>query len=554
MPSPDADVRVLFNRSVPMRDGVRLSADVYLPRQGDRHPVVLLRTPYNKEADATVETALAWARDGYAFAAVDVRGRGDSEGTFVPYRNDGQDGVDAIAWCAGEPWSTGRVGTVGGSYCGRIQWLTALLRPAGLFAMIPLVSPSDAFVEWPTGTRHPMDISWYASTDGHTMQNPGPVEWMRVYEHLPLATMDEAVGRQLANWREDLAHEGKDAYWAALDYQSRMDEIDVPALHISGWYDDEQVGTPLNYRLAREHMRSALSREAQRLLMGPWGHGVNRGRKFGERDFGPEAVIDLHGYERRFFDRHLKGMESAETDLPPVRIFVMGENAWRDEDTFPPTGATATPYFLHSGGRANSRFGDGLLATEPPSAKPADRYRSDPMDPVPFITEELHNQIGGADDYSAVERRDDVLVYTTAPLEHDVEVVGKVDATIYAATTGHDLDVMVKLLDVTPGGKPIRVVDGMVRGRFRHGLEKAEPVNPGEVMELSVDVWYTSLVFKKGHAIRIEVASSAFPKYDRNLQTGESLARGTRAEVAEVTVYHDPAHPSHISLPVVSRP
>lgn len=535
-----------------MDDGVRLSGDIYLPEGDGPFPTVLFRTPYVKSQLATGKEGRRWARDGYAYVTVDVRGRGDSEGDFTPYRNDATDGYQVIEWIASQSWSTGRVGTIGGSYCGRIQWLTALTQPPHLKAMIPLVSPSDPFVESPTGIYGPMNICWFHMTSGKTMQDLEDLDWMRIYEHLPLLTMDEAIGRQAPRWRESMAHQSLDDFWKELCYQTRMSEIDLPVLHISGWYDDEQIGTPLNYTLMTQNAPSEAARKSQRLLMGPWGHQVNTQQKIGEVDFGPDSLIDLHAYERRFFDRHLKGTPP-ETEDPPVRIFVMGKNAWRDERTWPLPDAQPTPFYLHSAGRANSRYGDGLLSDLPSGDQPRDSYRSDPMRPFPFITEPLSAQIGGPDDYAAVERRDDVLVYTSVALDRDIEVTGPISAVLFAETTGKDVDFAVKLLDVWPSGFAQRITDGLVRARFRHGMDRPEPVTPGEIMELNIDLWYTSLVFKKGHQIRLEIASHAFPKYDRNLQTGGDMATETHCQMADQTIYHDRHRPSRLILPVVMR-
>lgn len=236
--------RVLFNRRVPLRDGVTLSADVYLPIQGrGPWPAILLRTPYLKAQGPVAQRALAFVRYGYAFVAMDVRGRGDSDGEFIPYRHEGSDGYDAIEWCAAQDWCDGNVGTLGASYAGRIQWLAALEQPPHLKAMVVLVAPSDPFVEIPTGLPSPMHLCWEHYVSGRVNQPMELVDWELVYWHLPLLTMDERAGRFNANWREQIAHAALDDYWLPLCYQRRFEELAVPVLHISGWYDDEQIGT-----------------------------------------------------------------------------------------------------------------------------------------------------------------------------------------------------------------------------------------------------------------------------------------------------------------------
>jgi putative CocE/NonD family hydrolase len=548
------DVRREFNVMVPMRDGVRLAADVARPDDGEPHPVLLGRTPYNKNLERTFTVATTWAEAGYAFVTMDVRGRGDSEGEFAPYRNDADDGFDAIEWLAGQPWCDGKVATIGGSYLGHIQWLTALKHPPHLSAMVVLVTPSDPFVEWPTGTPGPMAVCWYRMTHGRVMQFVDKVEWMEIYRHLPLQTMDEAAGFRSERWRESLAHPTVDTYWEPMCYQDALAEgaVDLPVLHISGWYDDEQIGTPRNFELMSSRAPGDPVRHRQHLLMGPWGHRVNDSRTVGEVDFGPEAVIDLEGYQRRWLDNWVKGDVNGVQAGSPVRIFVMGANAWRDEQEWPLARTVWTPLHLRSQGSANSRFGDGSLSPEAPSQDEApDVYLSDPSRPVPFLTDPLSNQIGGPDDYSAIEQRGDVLVYSTPPLTEDTEVIGPVRLVLFASSSVVDTDFMAKLVDVHAGGFCQRLCDGMVRGRYRDGMRSEAFLEPGEVYRFQIALWDTSHVFKAGHRIRLEIASSAFPKYDRNLQTGEPLATSSRMEIAENRVWHTPSRPSHLVLPVI---
>jgi uncharacterized protein len=544
-----------FGVSVPMRDGTMLSADVYRPatsREGEQFPAILMRTPYNKAQMKNVETGRWFAKHGYAVVIMDVRGRGDSDGVFEPYRNEGRDGYDSVEWCSEQPWCDGRVGTLGGSYLGRIQWLTALEKPPHLVTMIVLVVPSDPFVEAPTGTHGPMHLCWLHYTSGRLNQVMEAVDWDAVYRHLPLLTMDEAAGRVQRVWREQLAHSQLDDYWEPLRYQNKFGQIDLPVMHISGWYDDEQIGTPINYIGMTEGGATAFARENQRLLMGPWGHQVNTERKLGEVDFGPHSLIDLRGAELVWFDRWLKGGEPDKAEAP-VRIFIMGENVWRDEPAWPLDPTDWTYFYLHSGGRANSRFGDGTLSPEPPGDEPPDTYRYDPARPVPFLTEPTSSQIGGPDDYAAVERRDDVLVYVTVPLAADTEITGPVRLTLFAASSAVDTDFTAKLVDVHPSGFVQRLCDGIVRARFRNGLDAPELIVPGTVYEYTIDLWNTAQVFFKGHRIGLEISSSAFPKYDRNLNTGDDLATGTEMIVAEQTIYHDATFPSALVLPVIPR-
>ncbi|NGQ96518.1 CocE/NonD family hydrolase [Brevibacillus sp. SYP-B805] len=559
MTSPDTatqEIRIERNIRIPMRDGVTLSADVYRPKADGRYPAIVVRTPYMKNTKAAHENGSYYASYGYAVVYVDVRGRCDSDGEFVPYFNEAQDGYDCIEWAAAQPWCTGDVGTMGGSYLARIQWLTALTKPPHLRAMICAVTPSDPFVEWPTGVPTPHHLCWLYMTSGRVMQNVDVIDWESIYWHLPLATMDELTGKPSAVWREELEHPYLDDWWKRICYQDKFDQIDLPVLHISGWYDDEQVGTPLNFAKMTREAASEKARRSQKLLMGPWTHQINTSAKIGDIDFGPQSLIDLKGYQRRWFDYWLKGMDNGIMQEPPVRIFVMGENRWRDEQEWPLARTEWTRFYLHSQGRANSRFGDGWLSTELPASggeADADRYTYDPANPVPFITDMTSSQIGGPDDYAAIERRDDVLVYSTEPLPEEVEVTGPIKMELYAASSAVDTDFMVKLLDVWPNGYAQRLTDGMVRARFREGMDRPSLIEPGRIYKYEIDCWNTSHLFKKGHRIRVEIASSAFPKYDRNLNTGAPLGQSAEMAVAEQVIFHDPDHPSAIVLPLIPR-
>jgi putative CocE/NonD family hydrolase len=549
-------MHIAFDQRVPMRDGLTLSADVYLPadpvREAGPWPVVLMRTPYQKANMRVLETGKYYTGHGYVFVAMDVRGRGDSDGEFVPHVNEGPDGYDAIEWCAAQPWSDGKIGTMGSSYPGYIQWLAALHQPPHLRTMIVRVTPSDPFVETPTGLHSPMHLCWLHYVSGRGNQLMEAVDWSQVYEHLPLLTMDERAGHRNQHWRNDTEHPQLDEYWEPLCYQTKFERIDLPVLHISGWYDDEQIGTPLNYTGMTKHGASAAARANQRLLMGPWGHAVNTAARIGEVDFGPRALIDLRGEERHWFDHWLKGSSSAEINSAPVRIFVMGVNAWRDEQKWPLARTQWTAYYLHSRGRANSRFGDGTLSTTAPGEDtPTDSYRYDPARPVPFITEPTSSQIGGPDDYAAIERRDDVLVYRTEPLTGDTEVTGPIRVELYASSSAPDTDFTAKLVDIWPSGFTQRLADGMVRARFREGMRRPSLIEPGKIYHYSIDCWNTSQVFKAGHRIGLEISSSAFPKYDRNLNTGAPLGQTAEMTVAEQRVYHDAEHPSAVILPII---
>jgi uncharacterized protein len=532
-----------FNVRVPLRDGITLSADMTLPEVLPA-PAIVIRTPYGKTGQPQAKRSTTYAKAGYAMVLIDVRGRGDSDGTFEPYRNDGPDGFDVIAWIAAQDWCSGDVATYGGSYLGRIQWLTALEQPPALRAMVCMVTPSDPFVEIPSGVPTPMHVNWQRLVDARVPQYREQIEWTEVYRHRPLATMDEAAGFSSRNFQEEVKHNTLDEWWEPVRYQHRIGEIDVPVLHVSGWYDDEEIGTPANFAAM-----VAAGRAGQRLLMGPWGHQINTERVIGEVDFGPKAIIDLDAAVLAFLDEHVRGIKP-ESPAAPARIFVMGAGEWRDEQSWPPAGVAEAAWYLSSGGAANSLYGDGRLALSPPAdEQPPDAWVHDPDRPVPFLTETSSTQIGGPDDYHAVDSRGDVLVYDTDPLTEPLEVIGPVQLVAHVATSAADTDVMAKLIDVHPNGFAQRLCDGMVRLRYRNGFSRADDlITPGEVYEVSVVMWDTCLRVEPGHRLRLEVASSAFPKVDVNLGTGGDMITETKGVIARNQIWHTPARPSRLLL------
>jgi putative CocE/NonD family hydrolase len=556
MTSPGADkVQYELNISVTMRDGVDLATDVYRPDTDDRVPVIVARTPYGKNTEFAYRKAMWWVQHGYAFVWMDVRGRGDSAGEFRPHRDEAVDGYDTIEWAAAQPWCDGQVVTWGQSYLGYIQWLTALEQPPSLRAMIVYVPPSDPFVEWPTGVHLPMELCWFRLIDGRVPQYVEGIDWDAVYAHLPLLTMDERAGFHSTHWRDELTHSPSDTeYWGPKTYQSRFAELDIPTMHVTGWYDDVQPATFINFTRMTKQSPTERTRRGQRLVVGPWDHGLTRRRDrvLGPIDFGPGADFDLDGHELRFLDHYIKGRENGVDVEPRAQLFIMGRDHWRDEDEWPLARTEWTSLYLSSGGSANTRFGDGTLRWDVPTAdESADTYRYDPADPVPYLTESTSHQIGGPDDYREIEERPDVLVYSTPVLDADLEVTGPVRLELYASSDAVDTDFTAKLVDVHPDGFCQRLADGIVRGRFREGLDQERFLQPGEVHSFEVHLWSTSQVFRAGHRIRLEISSSAFPKYDRNLNTGGPLATGVQGKVAENQVWHGAGYPSRLILPVI---
>ncbi len=548
-------VKLEFDVKIPMRDGVNLSADIFRPDAAGRFPVILVRTPYDNGTAAEKVRGKFWASRGFVYVTQDVRGRGDSDGVFYPLINEAGDGYDTQTWCGTQPWSNGKVGMTGGSYLGWVQVYSAGLRNPNLAALVSIVTPPDPNRNCPVqfGVYNPTMVSWLAFVSGKTLQDISQLDLMAAYQGLPLYDMDTRLGRTIQAWRDWLDHPALDDYWRKQAYQEKLLEENVPILHITGWYDDVQVGTTENFVNLTTRAKDPLIRKGQRLIIGPWGHAVNTKTKLGDIDFGPQALIELDAIQLRWFDRWLRGVENGVMEEPPVKIFVMGENKWRDEQEWPMARTQYVKSYLHSHGRANSLLGDGTLTPEAPLTEPTDQYSYDPADPVPFITDPGFSQVGGPDDYRAVERRDDVLVYTTPALTEELEVCGPLRLKLYASSSAKDTDWTAKILDVHPNGFAQRLNDGIVRARFRKSLEREELLNPGEIAEYDIDCWSTCILLGKGHRLRLEVSSSAFPKFDRNLNTGGPIGKETEGVVARQIVYHDRLHPSHVIIPVVPR-
>jgi putative CocE/NonD family hydrolase len=567
---PIHDVRFLYDLKVPMRDGIKLSADVYLPRDGGTHyPVILLRTPYESTRDGHIDWAVWWARRGYACVIVDNRGKFESEGVFYAYRDDGPDGHDTLEWIAHQPWCNGKIGTSGRSYGGLFQWQLAPYRSPYLTAMAPQVIMGNYFKDYHhTGGAVQWAITMMAAVTFATnvaFAQRGVAHmfgYQRFYRELPLIDADlRMIGREIPYFRDWLEHDTYDDYWKALDTENKLDQIDVPIYQQAGWYDAYTASMFRMWNGMRERGYSEHARKNQKIYVVPWTHHIPEGSKLGDIDFGPGAFVDLNQEDLRWFDYWLKGIDNGIMDEPPIKLFVMGRNQWRFEHEWPLARTVFTPFYLHSNGHANSLYGDGTLSTDAPAGEPADHYDYDPANPVPtlggnnttwtqmkFAPDQI---LPGPIDQRPIERRDDVLCYTSAVLEEDLEVTGPLKVVLYAATSARDTDFTAKLVDVFPDGRAIHLAEGIIRARYRKSFEYTELLEPNEVYKYEIELAPTSNVFLTGHRIRVEISSSNFPRFDRNLNTGESIARGTRMQIAHQTILHSSEYPSHILLPVI---
>ncbi|HET8907258.1 MAG TPA: CocE/NonD family hydrolase [Ktedonobacterales bacterium] len=583
-PTMASGVRADFDVPATMRDGVVLRANVYRPDDGGmgHYPVLLMRLPYGKDfpLGSSLLNPAHVARRGYIVVVQDVRGTFTSEGDFVPMRNEAIDGADTIAWAASLAGADGAVGMFGGSYMGFTQWAAAREAPPALRAMAPLITwadPNQGVFSRNGVFELGLQAAWLLQrgldvlSRRHRGNPAGQYKAFQAmaeeFDHLvnagyaevplqhfgPLVRLDlDQPASEGLEHREDLVYQ--DPATVAPAYHTAA----IPMLHIGGWNDIFLAGTLQNFNemLAAGHAE-------QYLVIGPWSH-TSFDSTVGNLDFGVgssaaliDLQIDLVSLHLQFFDYSLKHAANGFDRWPRVKYFMMGSNIWRGSDVWPPASMRPQPWYLHSAGHANSARGDGLLSPEPAADEPPDNYVYSPNDPAPTVggATLMHPSLrSGPFDQRVVEARDDVLAYTTAPLEHPVTLAGPVAATLYVATDGPDTDFVARLVDVYPDGRAMSLTDGVTRLRYRTGMASpAGLVEAGRVYEISIDLWATAVTFLPGHQIRLEVTSSNFPRWERNPNTGEDASTATTWRAARQTVLHDAEHPSHVTLPVLSE-
>ena len=556
-----------------MRDGTVLKADVYRPDASGRFPTVVTRTAYDKSRTDIKyydERGFRLAERGYVYVAQDIRGTHASEGEFRPcaFRSDhfdSEDGYDTIEWAASLPCSDGKVGTVGSSYDGWTQWALAHTRPPHLVAMIPQAIDANTrdqemggvlrlrqWLYWAIATLAPDQrardqVQWGAKTGAEakfdwTMRDINKWLW-----YLPLMEIPDDVMYGIGHhWRIKLSNLTQDMF----GFQEKHRDIEVPALITTGWFDQQNPAIK-NFTGMSKNAMTETARNETRLIVGPWRHtGDQWDRTTGQMDFGPEAQRDFYETVDQWFRHWLKGEDSGVPELPRAQIFVMGANRWRHEDQWPIPKTKYTDYFFHSGGHANTSAGDGVLSKEPPVESPPDSYVYDPRDPV--MT--LYPSAGGGfvpTDQRPLDGRQDILVYSTPPLEEAVEVVGDVTVKLWAASSAEDTDFTVKLIDVFPDGFALMLCYGILRARYRESYDEPSLIKPGQVYEFTIQVNPTGNLFKPGHRIRVDISSSDFPNFDRNHNTGGNDYAESTLVSASQTVFHDQSRPSRIVLPVI---
>ncbi len=550
-----------------MRDGTVLRADVYRPDDPGRFPTLLCRTPYDKERREALGRKLAEL--GYAVAIQDVRGRYASDGEFRPglysaEHDDAEDGYDAVEWAASLPWSTGRVATYGGSYEGWTQWELAHTRPPHLDTMLVSGIAANLLDREMSGVlRLGRVLDWTVNNlsvdTGRRLEAPWkPREvdearrlWLQRDRlkwlwYLPLRDIPEEVMPGMGGpWRRWLDDHASDHF----GFLEKHRDVDVPVLHMTGWYD-QQIGTIKHFTGMVENGMTERARKNQYLVVGPWTHTLEGlSRTVGDLDFGPEAEWDFYGLAHAWFSRWLSDADTEVADWAPVRAFVMGANSWRESDAWPLPETDYRSYYLHSEGNAQTAAGDGLLSCEPAGEEPADSYIYDPRDPVMS----MYTPVGqhAPVDLRPLDGRRDLLVYTTPPLVEPVEVLGPVVVRLWAASSARDTDFVARLVDVWPSGFAQELCYGIVRARYRDSHGQPSLIEPGRAYEYTIQVNPTGNRFLKGHRIRLDISSSDFPNFDRNHNTGGDDYREAELRAAEQTIYHDAGRPSCVILPTI---
>jgi len=542
---------------VKMRDGVELVADIIRPADDAKHPVILERTPYGREIMSQLEGEW-WAKRGYVHMVQDVRGRNDSAGEWVPFVNERKDGYDTIDWIVKQGWSDGKVGMIGGSYLGWVQWAAAVEEHPALKCIVPQVSPPDLFFNFPIDHGVPMLFGalWWSNyvKDKKVPAVPETPKDFEKLKTLPLSKVDdEALGRNIPFYDAWLQNETPAAFKSAT-FMPDMNKIKIPVLHISGWWDGDGIGTKLNWARMR-----ALGHKNQWLIYGPWTHLFNSSTRNGDVDFGPDAIIDVDTIYLRWFDTWLKDKQANWDKQPRVRAFLTGINEWRDLGDWPDSRSQEMTLYLSSRGRANGIASVGELVASAPKAQSPDRYTYDPA--AAEIPAQLKNVKDFADLLAASSTvvklapgDNDVLVYKTPPMTEPLEIIGPIQVDLHFSTNVKDTDFFAGVVDIDEKGTMRAIgLPGKIRARYLSGWEKPSLLQPGKLYKATIDVWDSAHQVKKGHRLAVMISSQMFPLFARNLNTGEPISNATRMVVAQQTIYHDAKRPSALRFRVLPR-
>lgn len=545
---------------VSMRDGMKLATDLYFPEgQDDRFPCILIRTPYKKESSEL--DGKFYASRGYAVAIQDVRGRYASEGEWEPFVNEGQDGYDAVEWLATQPWSNGKVGMVGGSYLGWVQFLAAAQKPPHLLTIIPNVVPPDPFYNIPYeyGSFFILASLWWAemvekeAASDITMKKFYEVsdrDYAKDLDHLPVIDLDLKIfGKKNSYWRKWVEHNTNDSYWERANYLDKLKDLNIPVFLQSGWLDGDTIGSKLAYLRLKESKNKHI-----KLTLGPWGHS-DLAISLSGRDMGEEGAVDLPTLYVRWFDYWLKGIDNKILEEPLVQLYTINSKKWLKAETYPLPQTKFSKLYLSSVKGANTLKGDGKLSWKlPGGTKPYDTYMYDPGDPTPAW--QFRAGKGGKKRYEEITNtRQDILVFETDPFEEPVTIAGPMSAKLYASSSALDTDWFISIFAFSDNDGPIPLGNpwgrGTIRARFRNSLSKPELLEQGKVYEYTIDLWHTGITLEEGWRIRVEITSAFFPFFSRNLNTGGHNEMDTEYTQAEQKIYHSKEYPSHILLPVI---
>ncbi|MEP4891945.1 MAG: CocE/NonD family hydrolase [Aliiglaciecola sp.] len=544
-------VKKMYHVPVAMRDGVKLATDIYLPDKTGKYPTLLIRDMYTNGSAAGRQKYAKFATfNGYALVFQSVRGRYDSEGKWYPYFQEINDGDDTLSWIAEQSWSDGKVGMFGSSYLASVQWLAAINKNPALVAIAPAVSPGNYYrdVAYPGGAFSLLSrASWGIGLVGSRTNMSFPVDWVSGINHLPIETLAQSVGFNVQHFQDWIAHPSYDDYWKPLNLEDRATEMDVPAINIGGWFDVFLRSTIGSYSTMAEQSASSTSRKGQRLVIGPWPHGWNQSSKLGDIDFGENALIDAPAMLLDWFDYWMKGSTKPtglKADEAPVRIFIMGENVWRDEQEWPLARTDYRPFYFHD---------NKTLSEKSPAKKTGTlKYDYDPADPVPTLGGNIMMpKLRGPYDQKPLDDRKDILRFVTEPFTEATEFTGPISAEIYASSSAPDTDFMAKLIVVKPDGTAFNLVDGVIRARYREGFEEPKLIEPGKVYKYEIDMWATSYKLSPGDRIRVDITSSNYPRLARNLNTGAEFAKTSEMQVANQTLHMSKDYPSKIVLPII---
>ena len=559
--------RLMLNIPVPMRDGINLSADIWLPpssRGSGPWPALLLRTIYDNQEARYIGWAREFTNRGYAVIMQDCRGRGDSDGDWIPYVCELYDGYDTHQWIGEQDWCDGNLGTFGLSYPGFTQTLPATLRSKYLKAVAPIASQQDNYGHHRVnGVIHHNVAFAFLNMLGRSMQYESLKHFDQdtFFFELPIDTAMEKVSNTHPYYKGVMEHEQYDEWWSSYSLRDKYPEMAIPSLFITGWFDSLSNE---NFKLFNGWTKKAKTEDARsktKLIIGPWSHQIapwgrvpmGENGEYADRTFGKQALSDVIEMHMHWYDQRLKGIDTGVDEEAPIKLFVMGKNTWRDEYEWPLERTEWTKFYLSSAGNAVDG-GGGLHPEIKTSDQTSDSFIYDPGDPVPSLGSQYQTyDFCGPHDRSHIQRRPDVLTFTTDVLTEDMEITGPISATIWASSDAKDTDFTATLTDLEPDGKAIALCEGIVRARFRNGTENPQMMVPGEIYKFEIDMWNTSNSFIKGHRIRIEISSSNFPRYNRNLNSGNPIASDIDITIANQTVYHGIQYPSHINLPVIPK-